>query len=71
MKEFFVGLLVLLVFLLFSIVAIFLLPFIIVMGFFLKFVISLALMIVAIWLIGKAALWAIDYSKNKEKGGAL
>ena len=56
MKEFFVGLLVLLVFLLFSIVAIFLLPFIIVMGFFLKFVISLALMIVAIWLIGKAAL---------------
>ena len=66
MKAFFVGLLVLLVFMLLSIAAIFLLPLIVVLGFFMKLLISAALLIVAIWLLGKAALWAID--RIKEKG---
>ena len=65
MKEFFVGLLVLLVFLLLSVVGVFLLPFIVVMGFFLKWLISIALFIFAIWLLGKVTLWAINHSKNK------
>ena len=65
MKEFFVGLLVLFVLLLLSIVGVFMLPFIVVMGFFLRWVISIVLVIFAIWLLGKATLWAINHSKNK------
>ena len=68
MKEFFVGLLVLLMLLVFSIVGIFLLPFIIVLGFFLRCLISLALVIFAVWMVGWVTLWAIDYLKNKEGG---
>ena len=68
MKEFFVGLVVLVMLLLFSIVGVFLLPFIIVLGFFLRFIISIALLIFAVWLVGKATLLGIDYLKNKEGG---
>ena len=60
MKEFFVGVLVLLVLLLVSIVGMLLLPFIVVLGFFLKWIISFVLVIFAIWLVGKATLLAIN-----------
>ena len=67
MKEFFVGLLVLLSFLLLSIVGVFLLPFIVVLGFVLKWIISLALLILAVWLVGKVTLWGIEYVKRDRK----
>ena len=67
MKEFFVGLLVLLMLLLFSIIGVLLLPFIIVLGFVLKCLISLALLVFAVWLVGWVTLWGIDYLKSKEK----
>ena len=66
MKEIFVGLLVLLVLLLLSIVGIFLLPFIVILGFFLKWLMSIALLIFALWLMGKVTLWAIDHVKKNE-----
>lgn len=65
MKEFFVGLLVLLVMLLVSIVGVFLLPFIVVLGFFLKWLISIALIVLAIWLVGKTTLLAIEHLKKR------
>lgn len=65
MTEFFVGLLVLLVLLLVSVIGIFLLPFIVVMGFFLKWLVSIALVILAIWLVGKATLMAIESLKKR------
>ena len=66
MKEFFVGLLVLVMLLVFSIVGVLLLPFIIVLGIFLKCLITLALLILAVWLIGWVTLRGIDHLK-KEK----
>ena len=67
MKEFFVGLLVLVMLLLFSIVGFLLLPFIIILGFVLRLIISVLLVVFAVWLVGKVTLWGIDYLKNKEK----
>ncbi len=64
MKEFFIGLLVLVALLLLSVVVTFLLPFIVVLGFFLKTLIIIAFFIFAIWLLGKAALLAIDRLKK-------
>ncbi|HLF17764.1 MAG TPA: hypothetical protein VI749_02605 [Candidatus Omnitrophota bacterium] len=66
MKEFFVGLLVLLMLLFLSVVGVFLLPFIVVLGFFLKWLITVALFIFAIWLLGATTLWVMG--KVKEKG---
>ena len=66
MKEFFVGLLVVLVFLLLSTAGFFLLPLIVVLGFFLKWLIGVALLIFAVWLLGKVTLWVIDNLKKRE-----
>jgi len=66
MKEFFVGLLALLVLMLLSVAGFFLLPLIVVMGFFLKTIIFIALIIFSIWLVGKITLLGIDYLRNKE-----
>lgn len=65
MKEFLVGLSVLIILLLLSVAGAFLLPFIVVLGVFLKWLISLALLILAIWLVGKVTLMAIEYLKKK------
>ena len=65
MIEFFVGLLVLLMLLIFSIIGIFLLPFIVVLGIFMQGFICVALLIFAIWLVGKVTLMAIEHLKNK------
>ena len=66
MKEFFIGLLVLLVLLLLSLVGIFLLPVIVVLGFSLRWLIAIILLMGAIWLVGKVTLFVIDYLKKKE-----
>ena len=65
MKEFFVGLLVIVAVSLLSAVGFLLLPLIVVCGFFLKMILSLALVILAVWLIGKVALYAIEKIKKK------
>lgn len=67
MKEFFVGLLVVLVFLVLSTAGIFLLPFFMVLGFFLQSLVSVAVLILAIWLVGKVTIWAIEYTKAEKK----
>ena len=64
MKEFFVGLMVLLAFLLLSGLAVFLMPFIVVLGFFLKWLISVAFLVFAVWAIGKVTLLAIDRTRK-------
>jgi len=65
MKEFFVGLCVVLAFLILSGVAVFLLPLLMVMGVFLQYLLSVAFLIFAIWLIGKITLWVIKRLRNK------
>ena len=64
MKEFFVGLVVLFMAILFSFIGVLLLPFIVVLGFFLKFLISIALLIFAIWAVGKVTLLAIEKTRK-------
>jgi len=65
MKEFFIGLLVLLLMALLSVVGILLLPFVFVLGFFLKWLILLVLMMFSIWLIGKFTLFIIEALRKK------
>lgn len=67
MKEFFVGLLVLMLMLVLTAAGIFLLPFIIVLGFFLRWLIMIALVIFAIWLLGATTLWAMWKIKESDK----
>ena len=67
MKEFFVGLLVILTILLLSIVGTLLMPFIVVLGFLLKWVILFVLVIVGVWVIGRVTLKAMEHLKKKER----
>ena len=69
MKEFFVGLLVLLTLSVLSVVGFFLLPLLVVLGYVLQWLISIALFIFAIWLVSKITLWGIEYSKKN--GGKI
>ncbi len=64
MKEFFVGLLVLLSLVLLSIMAALIMPLILVMSVFLQGVVYLAFLIFAVWVIGKITLWGIDRNKK-------
>jgi len=67
MKSFFVGLLVLFLFLLTSVVFALLMPLILLMGFFLRWIIAALLILFTIWLIGKVTLVSIDYMKKREE----
>ncbi len=64
MKEFFVGLLVLAVLLVLAIIGTILLPFIVILGVTLQGIIYLALVIFAVWLVGKVTLMAIERGKS-------
>jgi hypothetical protein len=64
MKEFFVGLLVLMSLLVLCIIAAFFLPFILLMSVFLQIVVYFLFFILAVWLIGRITLWAIAYVKK-------
>ena len=64
MKEFFMGLVVLLMILLLSTVGFMLLPFIIVLGFFIKWLLTIIFLVFAIWFLGKVTLWAIERVRN-------
>ncbi|OGX05660.1 MAG: hypothetical protein A2Z88_10845 [Omnitrophica WOR_2 bacterium GWA2_47_8] len=66
MKEFFVGLLVLLVVLMFGLIGTLLVPFFLVLGYFLRYLVAVALIIFAIWVLGKVALWGMERLKNKK-----
>jgi len=56
MKEFFVGLLVLVAILVFSMFGLLLYPFFIVLGFFVQCLIVVIVLLAAIWALGKVAL---------------
>ena len=60
MKEFMVGLFVILIAGIVVIFGALLFPFLLVLGFFLRFLVGLVASILIIWLIGKAVLFAID-----------
>ena len=66
MKEFLVGLLVIVMMGILSVVGILFFPLLLVMGFFLRWIFGFVLILVAIWLVGKATLLLIDFLKKKE-----
>jgi hypothetical protein len=67
MKEFFVGLLVILAVLLLSVIASLMLPLVLILSVFLRGLVYLAFVIFAIWLIGKVTLTGADYLKKGKK----
>ena len=66
MKEFFVGLLVILMMGVLTVFGILLFPLLFVMGFFLRWILGLFLVLFAIWMVGKATLLLIGSAKKKE-----
>jgi hypothetical protein len=66
MREFLVGLLVIVMALVLSGVGILLLPLLLVLGVFLRLAIGLIVLLLAIWLIGKGTLFLIDAFTKKE-----
>ena len=65
MKEFFVGLLVLLLVSVLSVVGVLLLPLLFVLGFFIRWILIFVLLMFAIWVVGKVTLILIDLVKKK------
>jgi hypothetical protein len=66
MKEFLVGLLVIVMVLVLSGIGVLLFPLLLVLGVFLRLVIGLVVLLLVIWLIGKTTLFLIDALKKKE-----
>ena len=66
MKEFLVGLLVIVMMGVLSVAGILLFPVLLLMGFFLRWILGFVLILVAVWLIGKATLVLIDSLKKRE-----
>ena len=68
MKEFLVGLLVILMMAVLSVVGILLFPLLFVLGFFLRWILSFFLILAAIWLIGKVTLLLIGFIGKRNEG---
>lgn len=66
MREFLVGLLVLILIVILSGLGVLLIPVLLLLGFFLRWVIGLALILLSIWLVGKLTLMLISFLKNKK-----
>lgn len=66
MKEFLVGLLVVVMALVLSGIGVLLLPLLLVLGVFLRLAVGLILLLLAVWLIGKLTLFLIEALKKKE-----
>ena len=66
MKEFFVGLLVLIMMGALSLLGVLLLPLLLLLGIFLRVLVGFALLLLMIWLIGKLTLASITYLRKKE-----
>ena len=65
MKEFLVGLLVLLLTAVLFVIGTLLLPLLLLLGFFLRFALGLVLILFAVWLIGKVTLFLYEYASRK------
>lgn len=65
MKEFLVGLLVILMVVVLSGLGFLLIPLLLVMGFFLRWILGFFLILFAIWMIGKATLLLIGFIGKK------
>lgn len=66
MKEFLVGILVIVMALILSGIGILLFPILLMLGLFLRLAVGLLILLFAVWLIGKATLFLIDVLKKKE-----
>lgn len=66
MKSFFVGLLVIAITAVFSVLGVLILPFLFVLGLFLRWILGVALLIFAIWLIGRITLFLLEYLRKRE-----
>lgn len=66
MKEFLIGLLVIVAVLLLAGLGILLFPFLLVLGFALRLLILVAAVLFAVWLVGKLTLMVIDALRRKE-----
>ena len=66
MKEFLVGVLVVVMAMVLSGIGILLLPLLLVLGVFLRLAIGLIVLLLAVWLIGKVTLFLIDALRKKE-----
>ena len=66
MREFLVGLLVIVMALVLSGIGVLLLPLLLVLGMFFRLALGLIVLLLAIWLIGKVTLFLIDVLKKKE-----
>ncbi len=66
MIEFLVGLLVLVMMAVLALFGVLLFPVLLLMGLFLRFFVGLAVVILVIWLIGKATLVSIEVVRKRE-----
>jgi len=66
MKEFLVGLLVVVMALVLSGIGLLLFPLLLVLGVFLRLAIGLIVLLLVVWLIGKITLFLIEVLKKKE-----
>lgn len=66
MKEFLVGLLVIVMMGILSVAGVLLFPLLLVMGFFLRWILGFFLILAAIWIVGKVTLVLIEYLKKRE-----
>ncbi|MDD5226360.1 MAG: hypothetical protein PHV97_04145 [Candidatus Omnitrophica bacterium] len=66
MRELLVGLLVVVMALVLSGIGILLLPLLLVLGMFLRLALGLIVLLLVVWLIGKATLFLIEILKKKE-----
>ena len=66
MKEFLVGLLVIVMALVLTLIGFLLLPLLLVLGWFLRLAVGLIVLLLAVWLIGRATLFLIGGLKKKE-----
>ena len=65
MKAFLVGLVFLVAVLIFSVIGYLIFPLLLVLGVFLKFIISAALILLAIWFLGKSIIFVWESIKEK------
>ncbi len=65
MREFLVGVLVVVMAMVLSGIGILLLPFLLVFGMFLRLAVGLVVLLLAVWLIGKVTLFLIDALRKK------
>ncbi|MDD5226891.1 MAG: hypothetical protein PHV97_06910 [Candidatus Omnitrophica bacterium] len=66
MKEFLVGMLVVVMALVLSGIGVLLLPFLLVLGLFLRLAVGLVVLLLVVWLIGKVTLFLIESLRKKE-----